>query len=188
MKKTIKALRKIGVLLVGIPVLILGIILVPAPGPGLLVIVAGLFILSLEFEWAQKYLDNARAKLKGIYDHSKQRQQHIKDKQSDLIAFYGTLKKGQHSQMDGYMHKDLEYVGPCKIKGRLEDLGRLKGLKKGSEIIDGSLYKVVNLEIFSVLDEYEAIDNKDPKNPGFSRRLVKLAEPKEYAWVYFYNG
>ncbi len=46
--------RKVGVLLVGIPVLALGIALVPLPGPGTLVILAGLAILSLEFDWADR--------------------------------------------------------------------------------------------------------------------------------------
>lgn len=71
MRSSIKALRKIGVLLVGIPVLILGIILVPLPGPGLLVIIAGLLILSLEFEWAKRYVQKAKTELKKLSNKSK---------------------------------------------------------------------------------------------------------------------
>lgn len=49
-------LRKFAVLIVGVPLVILGLILIPLPGPGLLVTLAGLFILSLEFKWAERYV------------------------------------------------------------------------------------------------------------------------------------
>lgn len=52
--RTAAVTRKVGVLLVGVPVLALGIALVPLPGPGTLVILAGLAILSLEFDWADR--------------------------------------------------------------------------------------------------------------------------------------
>jgi uncharacterized protein (TIGR02611 family) len=38
----------------------LGIILIPLPGPGILVVLLGLFILSLEFEWAKNYLEKGK--------------------------------------------------------------------------------------------------------------------------------
>jgi len=74
MNKLWKVLRKIGVLLIGIPVFILGIILIPLPGPGILVCFAGLFIISLEFEWARQYRDKAQGELKKVIDKSKARQ------------------------------------------------------------------------------------------------------------------
>ena len=54
--------------------LIVGIILLVLPGPGLLVMVAGLLILSLEFEWAKKYRDQARSKLRKITNDARERQ------------------------------------------------------------------------------------------------------------------
>lgn len=48
--------------LVGGIVLIAGIIMIPYPGPGWLVVFAGLGILSTEFEWAQRVLHVARGK------------------------------------------------------------------------------------------------------------------------------
>lgn len=57
--------------LIGFPVVILGIILVPLPGPGLLVMFAGLFILSTEFEWAHKYVHLIHVKLAKIYHDAK---------------------------------------------------------------------------------------------------------------------
>lgn len=73
MKKSLKAAKKVGVSLIGIPILILGIILIPLPGPGLLVSLLGLIILSTEFDWAHRYQMKARSELKKIYDKAKER-------------------------------------------------------------------------------------------------------------------
>lgn len=54
-KKTI-----IGIL--GGIVILLGLIMVPYPGPGWLVVFAGLAILATEFDWAQEILDMGREK------------------------------------------------------------------------------------------------------------------------------
>lgn len=75
-----KTAKKIGVLLVGIPLVILGIILVPLPGPGLLVSFAGLFVLSLEFEFARKHKDRLSGELKKVIDNAKARADSINKK------------------------------------------------------------------------------------------------------------
>ncbi|HEX5743983.1 MAG TPA: PGPGW domain-containing protein [Candidatus Saccharimonadales bacterium] len=64
MEKTIRHLRKAVILLTGVPIIILGLILIPLPGPGLLVCFLGMLILSLEFEWAAKHRDRTRDGLK----------------------------------------------------------------------------------------------------------------------------
>lgn len=46
-------------------VLISGVIMIPYPGPGWLVVFAGLGILSTEFTWAQRVLDYAKSKYDG---------------------------------------------------------------------------------------------------------------------------
>ena len=51
----------IGVL--GTLVVLAGLLLVPLPGPGWLIVLAGLAILSLEFAWAQRLLQFTRARL-----------------------------------------------------------------------------------------------------------------------------
>ena len=48
--------------IVGGVVLVAGVIMIPYPGPGWLVVFAGLGILSTEFEWAQRVLLFARGK------------------------------------------------------------------------------------------------------------------------------
>jgi uncharacterized protein (TIGR02611 family) len=48
---------------VGLTIIVIGIILLPLPGPGWLIIFAGLFVLSTEFEWAERLLEYARDKV-----------------------------------------------------------------------------------------------------------------------------
>ena len=54
---------KIVVGLIGAVVVVIGIILIPFPGPGWLIVLAGLAILALEFEWAQRLLHYTRQRL-----------------------------------------------------------------------------------------------------------------------------
>lgn len=75
-----KIFRQIIVATVGIPLLIVGIILIPVPGPGLLVCFIALLILAAEFESLKPMRDKAKAKLKLIYDKAKERQDRINKK------------------------------------------------------------------------------------------------------------
>jgi uncharacterized protein (TIGR02611 family) len=77
MSKSMKLLRKIIVALIGFPLLVVGIILVPLPGPGLLVMLIALALLSTEFDWAKKHTDTAKAKLKAVYEKSMARAEAI---------------------------------------------------------------------------------------------------------------
>lgn len=52
---------RIGVFTVGVTVLIGGLVMMVAPGPGILGIIVGLAILATEFAWAQRALHRARA-------------------------------------------------------------------------------------------------------------------------------
>lgn len=57
-----KKLRRVVVGVVGGLVLIVGIIAIPYPGPGWLIVFMGLAILSTEFSWAERVLGFARGK------------------------------------------------------------------------------------------------------------------------------
>ena len=54
---------RIGATVVGVAVVVIGIVLLPLPGPGWLIIFAGLGILATEYEWAARLLRFARAKV-----------------------------------------------------------------------------------------------------------------------------
>jgi uncharacterized protein (TIGR02611 family) len=57
-------IRKAAVAIVGSTVVIIGAALLILPGPGVIVILAGIAILALEFEWAQKHLNKSKEVLK----------------------------------------------------------------------------------------------------------------------------
>jgi uncharacterized protein (TIGR02611 family) len=60
---TYQAARRVVVTVVGTTVLLLGVVMLVTPGPGLIVIPLGLAILSLEFAWARHWLRKVREKI-----------------------------------------------------------------------------------------------------------------------------
>jgi uncharacterized protein (TIGR02611 family) len=52
--------KRIAVFVIGAALVVGGIALLVLPGPGLLVIVAGLAVLATEFAWAERLLDQAK--------------------------------------------------------------------------------------------------------------------------------
>lgn len=52
--------KRIAVFVVGVALLVAGVAMLVFPGPGLLVIVAGLAVLATEFAWAERMLDTAK--------------------------------------------------------------------------------------------------------------------------------
>ena len=60
--ETLRQARRLIVLVVGLTLLLGGIVMLITPGPGLLVIVAGLSLLAAEFVWARRLLDKIKAK------------------------------------------------------------------------------------------------------------------------------
>lgn len=62
-RQGIRQARKLVILLIGSTVILIGIILIFTPGPALIVIPAGLAILSIEFAWARRWLKSMRGYL-----------------------------------------------------------------------------------------------------------------------------
>jgi tellurite resistance protein TerC len=54
--ETLRQARRIIVAVIGFTVLLVGIVMIVTPGPGWLVILLGLSILSAEFVWARRWL------------------------------------------------------------------------------------------------------------------------------------
>jgi uncharacterized protein (TIGR02611 family) len=52
------------VALVGFAIIVAGIVLIPLPGPGWLIVFAGLAVLATEFVWAERLLHFARDKVR----------------------------------------------------------------------------------------------------------------------------
>ncbi|MBA3745027.1 PGPGW domain-containing protein [Sporichthya sp.] len=62
-RRTVLLLRKVVIAIGGSLVLAAGIAMIPLPGPGWLVVVAGLYILSLEFAWADRLFNRIKDKV-----------------------------------------------------------------------------------------------------------------------------
>ena len=62
MKDLVRLLRRIAVTVVGTVILAVGVVLLVAPGPGLLVIVLALVVFAVEYEWARRHLAAVRAR------------------------------------------------------------------------------------------------------------------------------
>jgi uncharacterized protein (TIGR02611 family) len=62
--------KRIAVTVVGFAALIAGVIMMVTPGPGVLVIVAGLAILASEWAWAERLLDKAKQSGKVVLDQA----------------------------------------------------------------------------------------------------------------------
>ncbi len=60
---TYKMARRIAVAVVGSTILAVGVVMLVAPGPGIVVIPVGLAILSIEFAWARFWLKRVRKRL-----------------------------------------------------------------------------------------------------------------------------
>lgn len=60
---TYKVARRIGVLIVGGTVLAVGIAMIVAPGPAIIVIPIGLAVLGMEFAWARIWLRTLRERI-----------------------------------------------------------------------------------------------------------------------------
>lgn len=73
MKKITYAAKKAGITLLGVALLVVGIILLVLPGPGILVIILGLIVLSWEYEWARRHLDKARRLQQKAADKAKKK-------------------------------------------------------------------------------------------------------------------
>jgi uncharacterized protein (TIGR02611 family) len=83
MSKFGKGVRKVLVGLVGFPLLVIGLILIPLPGPGLLVCFAALFLLASEFNWADKYFETVKLKLTKILNDARAKQATTKEDTKD---------------------------------------------------------------------------------------------------------
>ncbi len=57
----VRLIRRILVLAIGLPVTLLGLVFLVAPGPGTPLLIAGLAILAIEFAWAQRHMDRIKA-------------------------------------------------------------------------------------------------------------------------------
>jgi gamma-glutamylcyclotransferase (GGCT)/AIG2-like uncharacterized protein YtfP len=103
------------------------------------------------------------------------------------IAFYGLLNPG-HGPFETFrLGEALDYAGPCRIPGRLHDLGAYPALVRGLGMAEGRLYRIRDPRVLRPLDGFEAVVRGVPKASEYLRRPIMLAGPAVLAWVYVYN-
>lgn len=106
---------------------------------------------------------------------------------SELIAFYGTLMSGFDSLARLGVHEQLRLLGPCRIAGRLFDLGEWPTLVLGEGIVEGELFEVLDARLFTELDPFEDYDPADHSASSYLRVRSRLLEPALDAWLYVAN-
>lgn len=108
-------------------------------------------------------------------------------KKGDVVAVYGTLRKGQGA--NGYFKDRAKYLGKSRISAKLYRLGWYPGIKLGGErrfISEGptvvvDLYEIEDERLPAMLDGYEGYPSL------YGRDVVEDENGKE-VWVYEYNG
>ncbi len=68
--------RRIVLTLIGVPVLLVGVVMLVTPGPGVALIAAGLAILAVEFVWAERQLDKVRRMTRKVIDKARRTDDH----------------------------------------------------------------------------------------------------------------
>ena len=73
-----KLAKRIAIAVLGVSVLAIGIVMIITPGPALILIPAGLAILSLEFSWARLWLKRLRQRIssRNMQKHAERAENH----------------------------------------------------------------------------------------------------------------
>ena len=113
-------------------------------------------------------------------------------KAGDLFIFYGLLKQGA-AGAPGQLRLDVagEFLGPCRFRGTMLDLGGFPGVVAGDTLCHGVRWRVKDAGIIPAMDEFEDVTD-DPATSLYLRRQVPVldeagAETGEQAWIYIYN-
>ncbi|HEY8544093.1 MAG TPA: PGPGW domain-containing protein [Acidimicrobiales bacterium] len=56
LRTVVRTARRLGIFLVGTGIIVLGIVLIPLPGPGWAIVIAGVAVWATEFTWAERLL------------------------------------------------------------------------------------------------------------------------------------
>jgi gamma-glutamylcyclotransferase (GGCT)/AIG2-like uncharacterized protein YtfP len=85
----------------------------------------------------------------------------------------------------------LRLAGPCRVPGRLYDLGAYPALRPAAseaDVIRGELHAIVDPAVLERLDRFEGYDPNDHAGSDYLREPVELLEPQGVvAWIYVYN-
>ena len=104
------------------------------------------------------------------------------------IAFYGLLMRQGGAQQRLGVDRALTFISPCRIPGRLVDLGSYPGLVEEPGEVEGELYRLDDPAVLATLDDFEGYDRDRPAGSPYVRRRRRLIAPDVEASVYVYTG
>lgn len=114
----------------------------------------------------------------------------------DHIMLYGSLRRDYGELERLGLADTLVYEGPCRVLGRLVDLGEypafLPATKNAGYSVAGELFRVADPRAFQVLDQFERFDPSNRSESLYQRRYLRLISsqsrgPAPDAWIYVYN-
>ncbi|MEQ8557554.1 MAG: gamma-glutamylcyclotransferase family protein [Henriciella sp.] len=111
----------------------------------------------------------------------------------DQFIFYGLLKQGAAgapAHLDFPRHG--EFLGPCRFRGRMIDLGGFPGVVPGEETCHGVLYRIDTTRLARQMDEFEGIRAGNPDGSLYRHEKTDILDDSdrpsgERAWIYTYN-
>ena len=68
-RMSLRQIRRLAILLVGMTVVLIGLVMLVTPGPALIVVPVGLAILAIEFAWARHLLHQVRERAAQVRDN-----------------------------------------------------------------------------------------------------------------------
>lgn len=110
----------------------------------------------------------------------------------DLFIFYGLLKEGAAGAPDALgLEVAGEFLGPCRFRGRMFDLGGFPGVVAGDTLCHGVRWRVKDTAAVPAMDAFEDVTN-DPATSLYLRRRTAVLDEAgratgEEAWIYVYN-
>lgn len=113
-------------------------------------------------------------------------------KTDDLFVFYGLLKQGAAGMpADLRLETSGRFLGPCRFRGRLLDLGGFPGVVAGEDLCHGVRYELEDVSIIGAMDAFEDVTD-DLATSLYVRKKIPLLDDQgaptgEQAWIYWYN-
>lgn len=101
------------------------------------------------------------------------------------LAVYGTLRPGGRAYVAFDLAQRTRHLGPCRIPGRIVDLGGYPGLiattepQQAGEGVAADLLVILDPALIDELDVYEG--------PDYQRATVQLLEPDRAALVWLWR-
>ncbi len=97
LKHSGKFLWRLGVLIVGMFLLIVGIIMIFTPGPAIVFIPAGLALLATEFQWARRILHRVKPMIEAGVEKARQKKEAVARQRAEKQAARKRARQDQES-------------------------------------------------------------------------------------------